>query len=389
MQTLLILTTIINTTRLKTKCMTNSVSSKNFDWLLFPIICLILTVGIFFIWSASSEKFLLKQLVWVFMGFTLFFTLLYFDYLSFAHYAYIIYTCVLFLLIMLLCLGGSVKGSQRWFSIGSFSLQPSEFMKITLVLTLARFLRYKKYGLGLFDIGISLFLTCIPMALIVKQPDLGTALVMVPILLSILYTAGIRLYQLVLFIACGLATSPFVWLFMLKPYQKLRVVGFLWPEKTADWGAGYHRLQSLIAIGSGGLFGAGWGNGTQNQMRFLPERHTDFIFAVIAEEWGFLRACCVLLLYIVFITCGIGIARSTREPCGRLIVVGLVTMFATQIVVNICMTLGIAPIVGITLPFISYGGSSLLTSFIALSIIFNVKMRSKIDLAAGSLHEIR
>lgn len=356
---------------------------------MFPIICLILTVGIFFIWSASSEKFAFKQLVWVLMGFTLFFTLLYFDYLSFAHYAYIIYACFLSLLLLLLVLGGSVKGSQRWFSIGSFSIQPSEFMKITLVLTLARFLRYKKYGLGLFDIGISLLLTFIPMALIIKQPDLGTALVMVPILLSILYTAGIRLHHLLIFIGTGLAVSPLLWMFLLKSYQKMRIIGFLWPEKTNDWGAGYHRLQSLIAIGSGGFFGAGWGNGTQNQMKFLPERHTDFIFAVIAEEWGFLRACFVLFLYIVFLTCGIGIARSTREPCGRLIVIGLVTMFATQIVINICMTLGIAPIVGITLPFISYGGSSMLTSFIALSIIFNIKMRSKIDLASQYLHEIR
>lgn len=323
------------------------------------------------------------------MGFTVFFTLLYFDYLSFAHYAYIIYAGVLLLLILLLGLGGSVKGSQRWFSIGSFSIQPSEFMKITLVLTLARFLRYKKYGLGLFDIGISILLTCIPMAFIIKQPDLGTALVLVPILLSILYTAGIRLSHLLLFIGTGLAISPLLWMYMLQSYQKLRIIGFLWPEKTADWGAGYHRLQSLIAVGSGGIFGTGWGNGTQNQMKFLPERHTDFIFAVIAEEWGFLRVCFVLLLYIVFITCGIGIARSTREPCGRLIVVGLVTMFATQIVVNIGMNLGMAPIVGITLPFISYGGSSMLTSFIALSIIFNVKMRSKIDLASRNLHEIR
>lgn len=356
---------------------------------MFPIICLILTVGIFFIWSASSEKFVFKQLVWILMGFTIFFTLLYFDYLLFAHYAYIIYICVLLLLLLLLALGDSVKGSQRWFSIGAFSIQPSEFMKITLVLTLARFLRYKKYGLGLFDIGISLLLTLIPMALIIKQPDLGTALIMVPVLLSILYTAGIRLLHILIFIGTGLAVSPLLWMFLLKSYQKMRIIGFLWPEKTADWGAGYHRLQSLIAIGSGGLLGAGWGNGTQNQMKFLPERHTDFIFAVIAEEWGFLRACFVLFLYIVFLTCGIGIARSTREPCGRLIVVGLVTMFATQIVVNVCMTLGIAPIVGITLPFISYGGSSMLTSFVALSIIFNVRMRSKIDLASRYLHEIR
>lgn len=356
---------------------------------MFPIICIILTVGIFFVWSASSEKFVFKQLVWILMGFTLFFTLLYFDYLSFAHYAYIIYACVLLLLILLLSLGGSVKGSQRWFSIGSFSIQPSEFMKIILVLTLSRFLRYKKYGLGLFDIGVSVLLTLIPMALIMKQPDLGTALVLVPILFSLLYTAGIRFYHLLIFVGAGLAVSPLLWMFLLKSYQKLRIIGFLWPEKTEDWGAGYHRLQSLIAIGSGGLLGAGWGNGTQNQMKFLPERHTDFIFAVIAEEWGFLRACCVLLLYIVFITCGIGIARNTREPCGRLIAVGLITMFATQIVVNIGMTLGIAPIVGITLPFVSYGGSSMLTSFIALSIIFNIKMRSKIDLASRHFHEIR
>lgn len=153
--------------------MIRSISPKNFDWFMFPIICLILTVGIFFIWSASSEKFVFKQLVWVLMGFTIFFTLLYFDYLSFAHYAYIIYACVLFLLLLLLVLGGSVKGSQRWFSIGSFSIQPSEFMKITLVLTLARFLRYKKYGLGLFDIGISLLLTFIPMAFYYKAAGFG------------------------------------------------------------------------------------------------------------------------------------------------------------------------------------------------------------------------
>lgn len=367
----------------------NNISSKNFDWLLFPIVCGILTVGVFFVWSASSEKFVFKQLVWIGIGLTLFFTLFYFDYLSFAHYAYVIYTCSLLLLILVLVLGGSVKGSQRWLSIGSFSVQPSEFMKISLVLTLARFLRYKKYGPGLFDIGVSILLTLVPMALIMKQPDLGTALVMVPILLSILYTAGMRFYYLAALIGTGLAISPLLWMFVLKSYQKMRIVGFLWPEKATDWGAGYHRLQSLIAIGSGGLFGSGWGNGIQNQMRFLPERHTDFIFAVIAEEWGFLRVCFVLFLYVVFITCGVGIAKNTHEPYGRFVVVGFITMFVTQITINIGMNLGIAPIVGITLPFISYGGSSMLTSFIALSIIFNVKMRSKIDLASRRFYETK
>lgn len=361
--------------------MMSNTYSKNFDWLMFPIICIILLVSVFFVWSASSEKFLIKQLVWIAAGFTVFFILLYFDYLSLGNYSYIIYACILIFLTILLILGSLVKGSQRWFSIGTFSIQPSEFMKIALILTLARFLRYKKYGLGIFDIGISLLLTLLPMAFIIKQPDLGTAMIMVPILLTILYAAGIKLYQLGLLIGAGIAVSPLLWMFVLKSYQKMRIIGFLWPEKATDWGAGYHRLQSLIAIGSGGLFGTGLGGGTQSQLKYLPERHTDFIFAVIAEEWGFLRACFIVFLYVVFIMCGIGIARSTREPYGRLVVIGLVTMFATQIIVNIGMTLGIAPIVGITLPFISYGGSSMLTSFIAASIIFNIKMHSKIDLS--------
>lgn len=369
--------------------MSNDINLKKFDWAIFLVLSIILTIGVFFIWSASSEKFLFKHIVWVTMGITLFFTLLYFGYLSFADYAYIIYASVLFLLVLLSFLGDSVKGSQRWFSIGSFSVQPSEFMKIALVLALARFLKYKKYALGLFDIGISLLLAGIPMVLIMKQPDLGTALIMVPILFSILYTAGIRLSHLFILIGTGLAISPLVWMFILKSYQKSRIIGFLWPEKTTDWGAGYHRLQSLIAVGSGGLFGTGWGNGIQNQLKFLPERHTDFIFAVIAEEWGFLRACFVLLLYVAFVACGIGIARDTRDSFGRLVVVGLITMFATQVIVNVGMTLGVAPIVGVTLPFISYGGSSMITSFVALSLIFNIKMRPMIDLASRRFSETK
>lgn len=367
--------------------MSNNVDLKKFDWLIFLILCIILTIGVFFVRSASTEKFLFKQLIWILMGFTLFFTLLYFDYLSFAHYAYVIYACVLILLVLLLISGGSVKGSQRWFSIGSFSIQPSEFAKIATILVLARFLRYKKYGLELFDVGISLLLTFIPMVLIIKQPDLGTALILIPILFAILFAAGIRLSHLFLLIGSGLVISPLLWMYVLKSYQKMRIIGFLWPEKTTDWGTGYHRLQSLIAIGSGGFLGTGWGNGIQNQLKFLPERHTDFIFAVISEEWGFLRTCFVLFLYIAFIACGIGIARNTRDPFGRLVAIGIITMFATQTVVNVGMTLGVAPIVGVTLPFISYGGSSMLTSFVALSMIFNVKMRSRIDLASRRLYD--
>ena len=362
--------------------MIGNIKPKNFDWIIFPLICLMLIIGAYFILSASNEKYVMKQFVWIGIGFIFFFMLLSFDYLLFAYYSYIIYVCVLCLLVLLLILGDSVKGTRRWFSIGSFSIQPSEFMKITLILALARFLRYKKYGLGLFDVGIAILLTIVPMALIIKQPDLGTALILVPVLIAMLYVAGIRIFYLISLFCLSLAVSPLLWFFVMHPYQKMRILGVLWPEKTADWGAGYHRLQSLIAVGSGGLLGAGWGNGSQNRLKFLPERHTDFIFAVIAEEWGFLRACFILFLYVVFFMCGLGIAMNTREPFGRLVVVGVFTMFATQVVVNIAMNLGIAPIVGMTLPFISYGGSSMLASFIALSIVFNVKSRSKIDLAS-------
>ena len=368
--------------------MTDRVSIRNFDWLMFFIVCILLTIGVCFIWSAASEKFVFKQIVWVIMGLTLFFMLLFIDYLSFAYYAYMIYGGLIIVLVILLGIGLSVKGSQRWLSLGTFSIQPSEFMKIALVLTLARFFRYNKYGIGLFDIGCVLLLTCIPMALIIKQPDLGSALILLPIMLAMLYAAGVGIFHLFLLLGTGAAISPLLWMFMLKPYQKLRIVGFLWPDKASDWGAGYHRLQSLIAIGSGGLWGEGWGKGIQIQMKFLPERHTDFIFAVIAEEWGFLRVCLLLFLYFGFIACGIGIARNTREPYGRLVVIGFVTMFAFQIITNIGMTMGVAPIVGITLPFISYGGSSMLTSFIALSIMFNVKMRSKIELASPYLYKM-
>lgn len=266
-----------------------------------------------------------------------------------------------------------------------FSFQPSEFMKIVYVLALSRYLAYKK-GLNSFkDLFVPLVLTIIPIAFIAKQPDLGTSLVLLPIFFAIFFTAGTKLRYLLSLIAAGLGSAPLMWIFLLKSYQKGRIIGFLWPEKNSDWGAGYHRLQSLIAVGSGGVFGQGWRSGVQSQLNFIPEQHTDFIFSVVAEEFGFLRGIALLGLYVLFVFCGLGIAVESRDPMGRLIVVGFVTMIATQVFVNVGMTLGITPITGLTLPFMSYGGSSMISSFIALSFIINVRLRSEIVFSRDEL----
>ncbi len=358
--------------------MFGKINLRKFDWLMFFIICVFLTTSFFFVWSASDKTFASKQLVWIGVGLTLFFALLSIDYKKTSKYSYVFYFLALFLLVLVLLAGKKIHGSRRWFSLGMFSLQPSEFMKIVYVLALSKYLSFKKEYDSFFDLLVPLILTIIPITLIAKQPDLGTSLILLPMFFTIIFAAGIRLVHLFSLIGIGMASIPLLWFFILKDYQKGRIFGFLWPAQNSDWGAGYHRMQSLIAVGSGGFFGSGWGSGVQSQLNFIPEQHTDFIFSVIAEEMGFFRACTLLGLYMLFVFCGLGIALKSRDTMGRLIVVGFITMFSTQIFVNIGMTLGISPITGLTLPFMSYGGSSMLSSFIALSFIINVRLRSKI-----------
>lgn len=311
----------------------------------------------------------------------MFFLLLRIDYLDIVKHAYWLYILWIAILIAVLFLGSSIRGARRWFDLGVFSFQPSEFMKIILVLALARYLMYKDNYKSFRILMISLAFTLLPMALVFKEPDLGTGLILLPIFFTMVFVTGARMRHLLALIPMGLASLPLVWLFLLRDYQKDRVIGFLWPGQGQDLAAAYHRLQSLVAIGSGGLLGQGWGKGVQTQLNILPEPHTDFIFSVIAEEWGFLRTLGVIALFITFLIGILGNARRIKEPVGRLLLIGLLTMFATQALVNIAMALGVAPITGLNLPFVSYGGSSLISSFIALSLIINVGMRSKVVLA--------
>ncbi|HHT9124748.1 MAG TPA: rod shape-determining protein RodA [Candidatus Brocadiia bacterium] len=356
-------------------------SLSRFDWVMFLITLALLTIGVIFIWSASSKHYAYKQILWIIVGLVIFVILLRFDYIKIVGHSYFYYFIGLCSLIVVFFFGVSIRGSRRWLDFGPVSFQPSEFIKIILILTLAKYLTYKRNYRTFQGVFYPLILTIVPMALVAKQPDLGTAMLLMPIFFSMLFVTGAKLKHLLSIVGSGLASFPLLWLFLLKDYQKDRIIGFLWPEKAADIGAGYHKLQSLIAIGSGGLFGSGWGEGTQTQLKILPERHTDFIFSVIAEEWGFILTLFVLFLFLAFLAIGIGIASVTRETTGRLISVGVVTMFTTQILLNVAMCLGIAPISGFTLPFVSYGGSSILSSFIALSFLINVKMRTKIVFA--------
>ncbi|MEE9584897.1 MAG: rod shape-determining protein RodA [Candidatus Brocadiales bacterium] len=351
-----------------------------FDWLVFGSACGLLAIGFFFIWSASTPNYAFRQLVFMGLGFGLFFGLLVLDYMQIVRQAYILYIILIVALIVVLFLGSSIRGTRRWFDLGLVNFQPSEFMKIILVLALARYLMYKENYKRFSILMISLAFTLLPMALIFMQPDLGTGLILLPIFFGMVFITGARIKHFSFLIPMGLAALPLGWFFLLRDYQKARILGFLWPSETQDWGAAYHRLQSLIAIGSGGILGQGWKQGIQTQLNILPEPHTDFIFSVIAEEWGFLRTFGIIIIFLVFIMGTLGIAYRTRDPVGRLILVGLVAMFTSQIFINIAMALGVAPIAGLNLPFVSYGGSSLLSSFLALSLIINVGMRDKIIL---------
>jgi len=289
--------------------------------------------------------------------------------------AYAIYGAGLALLAGLPFFGQLVNGARSWYRWGPAKLQPSELMKIALILAIARWLMYRgeerktvRGFLGPFALALP------PLLLILKQPDFGSAMVFLPVIAAILFAGGARKRYFAGLAAAALAAAPLVW-WKLKPYQRERVFVFLDPGRD-PLGAGFQSDQAHIAIGSGGVLGKGYGEGTQTQLAYLPDSHTDFIFAVVAEEGGLLQAGLVLALFLALSLGCLEVAHRTREPFGRLVAVGVAALFAGQAAVNIGMTMGLAPVTGITLPFLSYGGSSLLTSFVALGLVANVAVRA-------------
>lgn len=315
-----------------------------------------------------------KQLVWVGIALAVFFIVLFVDYHFLLNISFIIYSIVILLLILVLILGEKRFGARRWIGLGGFTLQPSELAKFGVILAIARYLVWDIENRRAFRyILLCGMVLSIPLVLIFKQPDLGTTLLFIPTVSIMLFSAGIRWRYIITTGILGGVGIPFIWS-LLRTYQKKRIFSFLNPESD-PLGAGYSIIQSKIAIGSGGVLGRGWLSGTQNRLNFIPERHTDFIFSVVGEEWGFIGAVIVVILFFIIIACGFNIVHKAPDVSGRLLSMGIITIFTIQVSVNIGMTIGLVPVTGIPLPFISYGGTSLVVTMAMMGLLENIYIR--------------
>jgi rod shape determining protein RodA len=356
-------------------------SFRDFDWTLLGMVLLLCTVSVLEIYSATLHtKYIgshTKQLFWIAGGLAAMFLFSKIDYHRLLEWVPWVYGASLLALVAVKLVGHKVLGAKRWISIGPVHFQPSEWVKLILILIVARyFANLGGRSLTWKDILKALVLVGIPMALVLVQPDLGTALTYTPILVAGLFLGGINLRQaLVLLTACAVLVAG-VWSSgkLLKPYQKARLTSFINPDNDPR-GTGYQLLQSKIAVGSGGVWGKGVAKGTQTQGDFLPIPHADFIFAAFGEEHGFIGALLVLLLYFLVLMRLIQNAQTAADLSGSLIIMGIVAVLTFQIGVNVGMVIGFMPVTGIPLPLMSYGGSSVLFSFLALGVVMNVRMR--------------
>jgi rod shape determining protein RodA len=357
----------------------------NLDWKVLAVIACILAAGVATIYSASAHQsgqpssLYLKQMAWIGIGVIVFTVTALIDYHTLARFAYVGYVVIVILLVVVLAIGRVGMGAQRWISLGLFDVQPSELAKLVVIVALARYCADKtvKGGLGPTRLVPPLLLALVPVALIMKQPDLGTALTLLAIAGAMILLVGIR-YQSIVFLGLfGLMMFPFAWNVFwqsLKDYQRNRLLTFVNPSSD-PLGTGYHVAQSKIAIGSGGVWGKGFFGSTQSQLNFLPEGHTDFIFAVFAEEWGFIGVLALMALYGFLLYWVMESAYKAKDRLGAFLVIGVAAMLVFSMVVNIGMTLGIMPVVGVPLLLMSYGGSSMLTVSAALGLVLNVRLR--------------
>jgi len=354
----------------------------NFDWVLLSMVFTICCIALINLYSAGSSlaslkggPIYVKQTIWVFVGIVfmgIFFSI---DYRTIIRHAYTIYGVSIFLLLVVFFLGEITRGTQRWISFGGFSLQPSELLKLTIILVLARFFNSRgvEESYTLRKLWLPIVLVIVPFLLIMKQPDLGTAMMIFIIFVSMTLFVGVNWKSIVLVFSTGILTAPLCWA-VLKDYQKERILTFLDPDKD-PLGAGYHIIQSIIAIGSGGILGKGFMKGTQSQLRFLPEHQTDFVFSVFAEEWGFLGSFILIFLFLSLVLWSLRIARTSRDLLGTLIAFGIAMLIFWELFINLGMVLGIFPVVGIPLPFLSYGGSAIVVLMASIGLLMNVSVR--------------
>jgi rod shape determining protein RodA len=344
------------------------------DWGLLGAILVLSAIGVAMVYS-TAPALVDTQIIALAIGIVALLVFLAIDYRVFAENSLFIFGALVVLLVFVLVKGQTQMGGQRWIPIGPFHLQPSEFARIAVALVLAMYFGENRRGAkNTSDLVIGGILTGIPLLLIAKQPDLGTAVTLLPVFVGVAFLAGLRLRLLAVLAMAAVLAAPVAWKFALKDYQKSRIETFLDPERDPR-GAGYQTIQARITVGSGGLTGKGFREGTQGQYKFLPVAHNDFIFSVVAEEQGFIGVLTALGLYLFVILRSFEAARLAKDRLGAYLVGGIIAGFAFQVMYNVTMSAGLAPVKGITLPLMSYGGSSLIATLAGFGLILNVRMR--------------
>lgn len=355
---------------------------SHFDWTLFLLVLSFVAIGITTIYSANynlatghAGALPMRQLTWLGLGLIAMFVAISFDYHYIDRLAYPFYGVMLLLLVLVDIIGHSGGGSQRWINLGFFRLQPSEPAKLAIVLVMAKYFQSDEPAKGYYlrDLWVPFAIVAPLIFLTLIQPDLGTAIILGIVFISMVLMGGLRLRSFAYLVAAGIAFLPIGWQF-LKTYQRNRILTFLDPDRD-PLGAGYHVIQSQIAVGSGRLFGKGWLHGTQNRLNFLPEQHTDFIFAVFSEEWGFVGCAVLLLLFVIMIGYCLRVVQRAKDRFGALLVFGMLSIIFWHVTINVSMVTGLMPVVGVPLPMVSYGGSALATIMFAVGVIINVSMR--------------
>jgi len=354
----------------------------NFDWGLLALILLIAGLGVVNIASATASyhsigtPYYIKQIYWTISGICLIVLVCSIDYSLLEDFSYWFYGVLVVMLLVVLLVGKSSMGATRWLHLGLFSFQPSELMKIVIIMAYANYFTKTPVlnGLGFNDLLYPFLILAGPVLLIMKQPDLGTATLVFLIAFSMLMFVGVRLTTVFSVILATIPALFLGWHYYLRDYQKERLLNFFNPERD-PLGSGYHIIQSKIAVGSGGFLGKGFMHGTQAQLHFLPEQHTDFAFSVFSEEWGFAGCLVILLLYLCLTLWGLSVAKRCNDRFGKLMAVGVTAMLFWHIMINIGMVIGLFPVVGVPLPLFSYGGTSMVTSMVGVAILLNIQMR--------------
>lgn len=348
------------------------------NWSIIYLILTLATIGFFMLYSAAGGSFkpwLARQLIFFIIFFPVMLIIAITNIKVWFKLSYYLYFGALLLVIAVEIMGHNALGATRWFKLGFITIQPSEIMKVCLVLALARyFWQIETIDVPrIKDLIIPLLLIVIPAFFIFAQPDFGTAAILVLVGVAILFLAGVKIWKFILAGLSGLIAIPFVWFFLLYDYQKKRVLTFLNPSLD-PLGSGYNIIQSKIAIGSGGIFGKGYLNGTQGQLNFLPEKQTDFIFTMLSEELGFIGSMSVILIYTAIILIGIKASIRINHQYGKLVTIGIINIFFIHMFVNIAMVMGLIPVVGAPLPLISYGGTITATMLIGFGFLLNASL---------------